>query len=63
MVSDVTEGSAGNQERMAFLFDRRKIRFSGVAGEIVIPPIEDHVVGAFSFSDVSAAGSGRRRVT
>ena len=41
VVSDVTEGSAGNQERMAFLFDRRKIRFSGVAGEIVIPPIED----------------------
>jgi endonuclease/exonuclease/phosphatase family metal-dependent hydrolase len=41
VASDVTEGSAGNQERMAFLFDRRKIRFSGVAGEIVIPPIED----------------------
>lgn len=40
VVSDVTEGSAGNQERLAFLFDRRKIRFSGVAGEIVIPPIE-----------------------
>ena len=41
VVSDVTEGSAGNLERLAFLFDRRKIRFSGVAGEIVIPPIED----------------------
>ena len=27
--------------RLAFLFDRRKIRFSGVAGEIVIPPLED----------------------
>lgn len=41
VVSDVTEGSAGNKERLAFLFDRRKIRFSGVAGEIVMPPIED----------------------
>jgi endonuclease/exonuclease/phosphatase family metal-dependent hydrolase len=41
VASDVTEGSAGNQERLAFLFDRRKIRFSGVAGEIVIPPIEN----------------------
>ena len=41
VVSDVIEGSAGNQERLAFLFDRRKIRFSGVAGEIVIPPIRD----------------------
>ena len=41
VVSDVTEGKAGNYERLAFLFDRRKIRFSGVAGEIVIPPLED----------------------
>ena len=41
VASDVTEGSAGNQERLVFLFDRRKIRFSGVAGEIVISPIED----------------------
>jgi endonuclease/exonuclease/phosphatase family metal-dependent hydrolase len=41
VVSDVTAGKAGNAERLAFLFDRRKIRFSGVAGEIVIPPIED----------------------
>lgn len=41
IVSDVTEGKAGNFERLAFLFDRRKIRFSGVAGEIVIPPVED----------------------
>ena len=41
VVSDVTEGKAGNYERLAFLFDRRKIRFSGVAGEIVIPPVED----------------------
>ena len=41
VVSDVTEGKAGNGERLAFLFDRRKIRFSGVAGEIVIPPVED----------------------
>ena len=41
VVSDVTAGKAGNGERLAFLFDRRKIRFSGVAGEIVIPPVED----------------------
>jgi hypothetical protein len=36
VVSDVTQGKAGNKERLAFLFDRRKIRFSGVAGEIVV---------------------------
>ena len=42
IVSDVTAGKAGNYERLAFLFDRRKVRFSGVAGEIVIPPKKDH---------------------
>ena len=41
VVSDVSEGKKGNDERLAFLYDRRKIRFSGVAGEIVIPPVED----------------------
>ena len=38
IVSDVTEGTAGNDERLAFLFDDRKVQFGGVAGEIVIPP-------------------------
>ena len=41
VVSDTTEGRAGNSERLAFLFDQRKVRFGGVAGEVVIPPIED----------------------
>lgn len=36
--SDVTEGTRGNQERMAFLFDSRKVRFTGLAGEVVLPP-------------------------
>lgn len=40
LVSDVTEGSAGNQERLAFLYDTRKVRFLGIAGELVLPPIE-----------------------
>lgn len=38
IVTDVTEGSSGNKERMAFVFDKRKIRFGGLAGEIVLPP-------------------------
>lgn len=41
IVSDVTAGDPGNQERLAYLFDTRKVRFSGLAGEIVIPPTED----------------------
>ena len=38
IVTDVTEGQPGNRERNAFLFDKRKVRFAGVAGEAVIPP-------------------------
>lgn len=39
VVTDVTEGKPGNRERLAFLFDSRKVRFGGVAGELVIPPV------------------------
>ncbi len=38
--TDTTEGTAGNNERMAFLFDKRKITFGGLAGELVLPPIK-----------------------
>ena len=41
IVSDVTAGEPGNEERLAYLFDSRRVRFSGLAGEIVLPPIED----------------------
>src|SRR5215217_9087692 len=37
LLTDVTEGTAGNRERMAFLYDSRKVRFGGLAGEVVIP--------------------------
>jgi len=39
--TDVTEGKAGNQERLCFVFDTRKVRFGGLAGELVLPPLED----------------------
>lgn len=38
VVTDVTEGSGGNGERMAFLYDSRKVTFGGLAGEVVLPP-------------------------
>ncbi len=44
IVSDVTSGRKGNKERMAFLFDTRKISFGGLAGELVLPPIKDKEV-------------------
>lgn len=37
IVTDVTEGKSGNGERMAFLYDSRKVTFGGLAGEIVLP--------------------------
>jgi endonuclease/exonuclease/phosphatase family metal-dependent hydrolase len=38
--TDTTEGRLGNEERMAFLYDRRKISFGGLAGELVLPPVK-----------------------
>ena len=37
IVTDTTEGSGGNEERIAFVYDGRRVRFRNVAGEIVLP--------------------------
>jgi endonuclease/exonuclease/phosphatase family metal-dependent hydrolase len=41
IVTDVTEGRAGNGERMAFVYDTRTVQFGGLAGELVLPPLSD----------------------
>jgi endonuclease/exonuclease/phosphatase family metal-dependent hydrolase len=41
IVSDVSAGSKGNAERLAFLYDKRRVVPTGLAGEIVLPPTED----------------------
>lgn len=38
--TDATEGRRGNDERMAFVYDSRKVSFGGIAGELVLPPIK-----------------------
>lgn len=38
LMTDITLGDAGNKERMAFLFDRTRVRPSGLACELVVPP-------------------------
>ncbi len=38
LVSDVNAGAAGNEERLTFVYDRRRVQLSGLAGEIVLPP-------------------------
>ena len=40
IVTDTTTGSAGNTERLAYVFDRRRVRPWGLAGEIVLPPTD-----------------------
>jgi hypothetical protein len=37
IMTDVTEGPSGNSERLGFIYDRSKISFKGIAGEIVLP--------------------------
>lgn len=39
--SDVTAGNSGNQERLGFLYDSRKLSFTDLAGEVVIPPLKE----------------------
>lgn len=38
IVTDATEGDPGNDERLACVFDKRKIKFRNIVGEIVLPP-------------------------
>jgi hypothetical protein len=38
MVNDITEGVAGNRERSGYIFNTNRVKLSGLAGEIAIPP-------------------------
>jgi len=37
ILTDVTLGARGNDERLAFVFDTRRVKPSGLAGELVVP--------------------------
>lgn len=37
IVTDMTLGAGGNQERLGFIYDSRTVEFRGVAGELVLP--------------------------
>jgi len=54
IVTDTTEGVAGNQERIAFLFDTRRVTFRNVAGEIVLPRGQRIVARRSGGGDVDA---------
>jgi len=38
VMTDITLGDAGNDERMAFVFDTSRVKLSGLACELVVPP-------------------------
>lgn len=38
LLTDITLGRQGNGERMAFVYDGRKIHFEGLASQVVLPP-------------------------
>ena len=45
ILTDVTRGHAGNDERLAFLYDTRRVKPSGLACELVVPLEEIAAVG------------------
>ena len=49
IMTDATKGTAGNAERFAFVFDRRRVNPSGLAAELVVP-VEDAGVSTDAFN-------------
>lgn len=54
ITSDVTEGSAGNGERLTYLYDMTRVQPSGLVGEIVLPPGTDGPVPQFARTPYAA---------
>ncbi len=45
ILTDVTKGASGNGERMAYVFDTRRVQLSGLASELVVPKEELDNIG------------------
>jgi exonuclease III len=60
IVTDSTEGSAGGGERIAFLYDKSKVAFKKISGEIVLPKekliIDEHQFARTPYSGAFQAG-------
>jgi endonuclease/exonuclease/phosphatase family metal-dependent hydrolase len=64
LVTDVTLGGSGNHERIAFIYDGRKVRFDHLAGELVLPDgKKKKVVQPARTPFMCAFKAGWRRVT
>ncbi|KRQ28147.1 hypothetical protein BKG80_06665 [Mycobacteroides chelonae] len=55
IVSDVTEGEAGNGERLAFVYNTERVQPSGLVGELVLPAVSDQPVRQFARSPYAAS--------
>lgn len=51
ILTDVTKGALGNGERMAYLFDTRRVQLSGLACELVIPQEWSAGIGEYALQD------------
>lgn len=50
LLTDVNKGKVGNGERMAYLFDTRRVHLSGLAGELVVPEEWEENIGEHALS-------------
>lgn len=50
LLTDVNKGKVGNGERMAYLFDTRRVHLSGLAGELVVPEEWGDNIGEYALS-------------
>lgn len=50
ILTDVNQGKVGNGERMAYLFDTRRVHLSGLAGELVVPEEWGKNIGEYALS-------------
>jgi endonuclease/exonuclease/phosphatase family metal-dependent hydrolase len=63
IVTDVTPGPSGNEERMAFIYDGRKVKFDHLAGELVLAPTKQGVRQPARSPFLCAFRTGWRRVS
>lgn len=54
IVSDVTEGDEGNDERLAFVYNSSRVQPSGLVGEIVLPAVMGSPVRQFARTPYAA---------
>jgi endonuclease/exonuclease/phosphatase family metal-dependent hydrolase len=55
IVSDVTEGDAGNDERLAFVYNTDRVQPSGLVGELVLPELDGAPVRQFARTPYAAS--------